>query len=386
MANHTLLIKTLSAVHIGSGRELENDLDFIHFTNDECLGIVDEQKALSIIGEENIGQWVNAINNRSGLAGLLNTRKPNLEVGDIAQRKIATQGSVPQGRNKMKEQLHNGMGLPLLPGSSLKGAIRTALLTYMLDKDKKSKGGTFTLNDTNIKNNRNQPSDKRMMSHFFSPDAKHPRENANSDLLRFLRVGDTHFRETVCLRSRIINQYRNDWREKGRDVIFWEALKEGQLAKSSIQVPDDLVEAVKKQGYIKSPIIDLLTPEKLFPLVNEHTKSILEREIKFWKDQSQEYQIDTHIANNFIQKLKEILEVCNNSNANECVLRLGGGTGWAFMTGDWVQDPDLISDKMWDSIRQKVQRKFYPGDVPLPKTRKVDDAKEPFGFIQLTFK
>jgi CRISPR-associated protein Csm5 len=53
-------VETISPVHIGSGEELNKDIEFITDSN-QMLGIIDERKVLGIIGEENINQWVNLI-------------------------------------------------------------------------------------------------------------------------------------------------------------------------------------------------------------------------------------------------------------------------------------------------------------------------------------
>ena len=56
-------IKTLTAVHVGSGETLQAGTDFVKGRIDEVdfLSIVDPKKVLELIGDENVQQWVTAI-------------------------------------------------------------------------------------------------------------------------------------------------------------------------------------------------------------------------------------------------------------------------------------------------------------------------------------
>jgi len=172
--------ETVSPVHIGSGLNLQRQIEFLAEGNE--IALVDDKKVLSTIGSENIDKWVHIIERREKLLEYLKTRKPGLTLNDVARRILRINGSIGNIQY-LREQLHNGMGLAMIPGSSLKGAIRTALLnnwlkqhTRLWGKDKLGfyKKGKFEFQDNKV------------VEACFGKDPNH-------DLLRFLQIGDLHF-------------------------------------------------------------------------------------------------------------------------------------------------------------------------------------------------
>ena len=127
-----LNIQTLTPLHIGSGRELGYNFDYLKFGKE--IAVTDSKKILGILGTENIGQWVNAIDRGEDIVSLIKRRKNDITAPDVAQRILQIKDNVPNNRPvPIKEQLHLGSPLrPILPGSSIKGSIRTALLTQLI--------------------------------------------------------------------------------------------------------------------------------------------------------------------------------------------------------------------------------------------------------------
>ena len=71
-----------------------------------------------------------------------------------------------------RQQLRNGTGKPYIPGSSIKGAIRTALLNIFLGKLQRN------WREDELKNKRGNFSDKAVQSIIFGKDPNH-------DFMRF---------------------------------------------------------------------------------------------------------------------------------------------------------------------------------------------------------
>jgi CRISPR type III-A-associated RAMP protein Csm5 len=183
-------IETLTPVHIGSGIELQSNFEYLHFAAGNCLVLIDEKKVLDIIGEDRINQWVACIEKKESLFALIRQRKPDLTPEDVAQRIIplSTKGIVEQ--KTVREQLHSGNEQALMPGSSLKGALRTAIWAYLIRQNDKKVAKGDTLGKTRYDNRAQQDvidyKDATLMREFMGKDP-------NEDIMRLLQVGDATF-------------------------------------------------------------------------------------------------------------------------------------------------------------------------------------------------
>lgn len=125
-------LETLSPIHIGSGRFLVKNNEFICVDGE--IAVIDDSKVLDIIGEENIGQWLSVIDKGESIWNLIKTRKPNISLKEIAKRNYIHYADKTEGNN-LKEQLIDGSGNPYIPGSSIKGAIRSAVFDYLIHEN-----------------------------------------------------------------------------------------------------------------------------------------------------------------------------------------------------------------------------------------------------------
>jgi len=194
--------KTLTPVHIGSGRLFQGNFEYLYFQNEKTVAIIDEEKVLSIIGEENMDKWLSIIENSEDLLKYLRTRNNTITADDVSLRKLEVIGIPPQFDKTIREQIHSGNGKPILPGSSIKGAIRTAIFTELLEIEQE-----LVKKDSNIKIKRfdykqkkeiSYFTDKPLMEHFFGKDAK-------EDFFKLLRIGDVQFDKTVCILTETVN-------------------------------------------------------------------------------------------------------------------------------------------------------------------------------------
>ncbi|MBK6930735.1 MAG: type III-A CRISPR-associated RAMP protein Csm5 [Saprospirales bacterium] len=128
--NNNFTIKILTPVHIGSGESAMKNVDFLYFSTEGKAAVLDQKKVLSVIGESNIDQWVSCVEKEEGLEQLLRQYQPAFQVDDVALRILPVRHGGLDKKKDVKEQLHDGFGKALLPGSSLKGSIRTALFTH----------------------------------------------------------------------------------------------------------------------------------------------------------------------------------------------------------------------------------------------------------------
>lgn len=125
-------IETLTSVHIGSGESLQYGTDFVpaKIDDENYLSVVDPKKVLNLIGIENISYWVAAIERKESTSSVVKRFAPTAKVEDYSKRMIV-EWSAAKGTDTLKEHIHDGRGIPYIPGSSIKGAIRTAVLASL---------------------------------------------------------------------------------------------------------------------------------------------------------------------------------------------------------------------------------------------------------------
>lgn len=370
-------IQTLSPLHIGSGRDLDANFDYLRIGNEAVL--TDIQKVLQILGEENIGKWVSAIDSGSDLLTHIKLRKNDLVADDIAARKISIQGRFP-GDKPIKEQLHLGSPQrPIIPGSSIKGSIRTALLTQLILDNP-----GFVQQKTNLGKTRGDRfayKDAAIAAHYLAPNERNRQQpEPRTDLFRLLRVGDAYFETQTCvLQNNIINQYLKSWGTKEREVSYWECIPKGASSQFTLQIPADLMRAMQKQGKLHAQANSLQTAN-LLKTLNDHTLKLIDAEIQFWEKQGEPLAIGNYL--DLIDEVYKIGDKCDTQK--ECVLRIGAAGGWDFMTGAWAKEENTLSNNDWSLLKRNLRRGNYPDNVPFPKTRKLTEGGVPLGFVKIS--
>lgn len=358
-------IETLTPVHIGSGRDLSANTEFLVFPykdedgdNAAYLAVIDEEKVLDIIGNENVDQWVGIINRNEALLPYLQKRRPNLTPSHIAKRKATFYGENPSGKT-LKEQLHDGRAIPYIPGSSIKGAIRTAITAHYAKQNSE-------IAKRNLKGKKGfsgQEFEKRMFG-----------SNPNEDVFRFLQIGDVFFNfETIAVKAEIFNMFHHGWNFKHGGSHLVEAIPEGAETEFNLKINHALLE--KNNPKAKTDF--LKSNSELFKIIQSHTLGLLKQEIEFLD----ELKTNENGFLEYLDWLKDILADASDYNTNEALLRIGFGSGWKYITGGWATE--VMSELDYEQFLKTVRRKNYDSDVPFPKSRKVGESGDMFGFVKL---
>lgn len=368
---YSIHIETLSPLHIGSGRELLANYEYLYFGKQATVILAKEEKIMEIFGKEDIGEWLDIIEKKGDLLKALFSRTDSLNLNELAHRKIAIKGdSKPDNSQNIKEQLFNGMGKPLVPGSSLKGAIRTAVFAanlhkqpdlvrnnYLITREKYVKGQKATVFQDN-------GLEKKLLG-----------SDPNHDIFRLLRVGDVLFSDTEAFRSYSVNKGREGWFVSDKISAFMECIPAQRESLLQISIPDDLIKQAQKQNYFAQNTQQLQL-KKLFATINDHTQKLLNNELAFW---SQDKAKNKQIVNEYIIHLQQLIASAKQCQEGECILRLGGGSGVDFMTGDW-QEALLSPDNYEKWVKQFRGSAFELG---FPKTRRLAHNQSPIGFVRL---
>jgi CRISPR-associated protein Csm5 len=376
-----LNIQTLTPLHIGSGRELGHNFDYLRFGNE--IAVTDSKKILQILGEDEqtINAWVNAINHSEDIVSFIKRRKNDLTATDVAQRILQIKDRVPD-KSTIKEQLHLGSPLrPILPGSSIKGSIRTALLTKLIYENP-----NFVQTPANLgrqHGDRFKYKDALIMAEYVAPNPNERNKfqpEPRTDLFRLLRIGDAYFDAQTCVvQNNIINQLGKSWGVKDRETSYWECIPKAATSQFSLQIPADLIQQMRKERKLHAKS-DYLTPANLMATINQHTLELINTEIQFWEAEGEPLAIGSYL--DLIDEVYKIGEKCDIQR--ECILRVGAANGWDFMTGAWAKADNTLSNNDWTNLKRSLRRKPYPDNMPFPKTRKLLNDGMPLGFVKVS--
>jgi CRISPR type III-A-associated RAMP protein Csm5 len=379
---NNITIETLTPVHIGSGRTLQKNVDFIFFSNlkEKPIALIDEEKIFRILGEKNFGLWMKAIEEKADILPLLRKEKPDVCPQDVQYRSTYTkEANILKG--ELYEHIHNASAKPYLPGSSIKGAIRTGMIASLIKQEKKFVQNKDNLGRFNPRHNCFEYKDNKIIKHFVADDAE--KKQQNKDIFRFLHIGDAVFQRTEAIMVNTFSLKKNGW-EKREALSQWtECIPSGEKSALRINFPEQTLYNRKEQevqnkitGFIGKNH-HFLKAKELFKIINQHTKHLLNKEIDFINQQN-----DIALENYAIA-LNKISEIAENCGENSCVLRVGKHSGFQFMTGGWQQE--LMEENSLKDLKRYVRRATRtPEFLPLPKTRRFTNNGNPIGFVKLT--
>lgn len=363
-------IETLSQIHIGNGSFLQKGNDFI--VDDDYIHVLSFDKLGAIIGtkQATIQQWIKSINNGE-VESFVKGQIQGYPYQEFTKRRIKCHTSFNNSQNSLKECMHDGFGRPYIPGSSVKGAIRTAVMATLARK--------------RVVQRLQQEKDSRKWKKIimgmenevlhFNAFTKNGKKDTgpSTDIFRFLCTGDAFFDKGVEIATKQINLNITE-QESLIDV------KKPQIVESIRKGVSSCFRMTVNNGfYNKSGIKDMID---LFDLINVHTYKLICDEIDFWSKNEGAQFIG---QDNYLDQLESILDKIDDCQPNECVLRIGQASGWRFITGAWLEeiDKNFFKKEVVPLCRPKNEQKYKR--FPFPKSRRIDANSNVFGFLKLTY-
>lgn len=355
-------LETLTAVHVGSGNFLQNRTEF--FQSGNALYVTDERKVLDIIGTNHVQEWIQSISQRNSIVDVVHRFAPHAAPDTFSKRRMECYNNL-RPYDTLKESIHDGQGKPYIPGSSIKGAIRSAALATEAEK-------------RHLKTASTNASDSERL--LFGKDPNH-------DIFRFLQVGDAFFKSGSEIATRLVMHL--NMTERSRNLVtiekpqLIEAIREKCRSSFRLNINQNGLTLTQKYLGIQTQPFFMSSIPALINMCNEHTIKLLNRELDFW-DAQKNYQG----AEKYLNAVDEILEKAEQClGTNSCVLRLGHAVGWEFITGGWVRDEQ-------GEIPEMIIKKARPHNdryesYPFPKSRRAeeslsDDRGGLIGFVKLT--
>lgn len=361
-------ITTLTPVHVGTGNFLQYNSEFIPFRSqgESYLGIIDERKILDLIGVNHLNDWVLSIERQDSTKDLVKRYAPQSHIGDYLKRYELFYADELKASDTLKECMHNGMGVPYLPGSSLKGAIRTAITATLAKMNM----------PVSIDKNKLRSLASDVEGRLFGND---PTE----DVFRFFQVGDAYFEPNCEIALRLImsiniTQQDSLYPKDNLKPQLVEAIGADEESIFSMKIDTEAYRrcksAMPKMGTLPDKIQTL---SGLFQLINAHTMQLVSEEIEYW----QKIGRGKSGAEGYIERMQAILDSTRSCDGKSCVLRLGHSSGWRFITGAWGEHLDCFDSAVVNLARPKNIR--Y-AEYDFPKSRRTDSDGDLLGFVKLS--
>jgi CRISPR type III-A-associated RAMP protein Csm5 len=346
-----LKISTVTPVHIGNGGRYTR-AEFVA-RGDEIIR-VDTNKIFTLLNERAQERYIEELEDPHFR---IEKYIKDIPLSEIKVYSARLKGGLP---TEIQEQIKTG-GRAYIPGSSIKGAIRTAILySQITDRNIEKLSRIF-----DMKYWQREGELQRFVDGFLSG-AGSP---SYSSLLKFLQVVDTELASDVCVYTvKSLKSERNGWtwyKRRGREVVtFHETIDVGEKLGCELMTNYDTdIYRDLKLGE-KERYIDIVEINRC---IYEFSRDLIEHELEF----AAKYQI------NFLRDFYADMRAKNEEDAP--VMKLGQGSGFMATTiGLKLKKKPEVLEKVKRSLRGKT----YPYEFP--KTRKIIvEQKLPLGWVQL---
>lgn len=414
-------VKVLTPVHIGNGEELQENLDF--YIKNNRVRVLDFDRLMAACEQAGIDPMPYVEEGRLDnlfTSSTVSQPKPDidprwaklaaLQTGNQAQAQLeADDGLAYQAQiqavnrpQTILSQIKTASSLGYIPGSSVKGAIRTVLARHLMNDNAVRSQVARQLRDQGHRawqRRAGQDMEKKLFG-----------RNPNYDLGHVIQVTDVgpgarvrvtevliaNMDQNRQLRWKNLSHHRNSNNPKQGTSIFCECLPAGAELLTEIRIDPWLLERPELRfNSHRDPILQFES------LCRDQAKAHLEREAMFFRKGS------LNDLSSFCEK--QLLPLTERDSG--FILRVGWGTGWEDKTAGDNLDPSLKANlRRWYELG-KMAHKGCGGDVnwyrgsyscrrcrernlsisqidlvsPFPKTRKIAFANQrpayPMGWL-----
>ncbi len=373
---YTATLELLSPLHIGSGTDLLAGVDWIQ--EGAWVYVADQDRLLATVLDRALAEGqaeTEVITAITGMrlddlrrAGWL-SRDDFREDSPLFRYRLRGQPAM----NRIAEAIKDVYGQPYVPGSSLKGALRTVLAiggasVLKADLDRLGRSRSWAA----------QPVERDI----FGSDPNH-------DLLRALQVSDSRPVPADQLDLVRVNvfptaQRTRYGRSRGLDVDV-EALRKGTRLTATIKIDGTLFGDDTPFGRFVEKELRFGKRRNWLRNLPKWARTVAGRriadEIDFF-----EKRREGGAAASFYKRLGGIWE---SLGKNEFLVQVGWGTGWQSKTFGWLLQEDADDfERLVRQYRLSPQDRRRRAGQPFPKSRKLvrrgDRPAEPLGWIKVT--
>lgn len=292
-------------------------------------------------------------------------------------------------QNPIKCQIRNQLsGNPIIPGSSIKGAIRSILFSYLTEH-----GTHIDQVDTLGRQKKSTQLNQEVFGKL----------NDGEDFMRFVRISDFEFgkNSTELDNTKIFNlmsSKQGGWKHGGHNTTenfkddgfntIYECLAPNGSTSGYIALASkEFLHAIDRSHPQYDKLYRLMSTENplqtLFTIAKQHTKMYLDKEHSFFTKYDNADYADDILAS--IEYYQEQIEKCS---ANQCIIKMSAGSGFHSITGDWQFDDYTVNSISSDRGRSIAQGENIKHQVSkTAKSRKIAVVGETFdlmGFVKLS--
>lgn len=345
--HYRLTIETLSPLHIGTGNELVLNVDYVRHQNQTW--VVDQGALMEIYLDE-----YGRVDNRLLGRPLKELLRDEDYYPDNPFFRYILPGET--SNRPLSEQIKDVWGYPYIPGSSVKGMLRTLLLWGIHTAEDK-------VPDLSNLNTKAKIAARPLEQAILAPAAR-GRDFPNKDILKALRVSDSTPLQENKLHVATVRVFPTGRQTRGKGVqVDVEAIDQGAVFEIDLTIDE--------YGFTNPAAISKLGWEGLRK-VFDHITNIGQFYAK--KRCEEEYYFHN---NQGPQQAKEFYEwIYRQSLAdNEWMAQIGWGTGWRSQTLDNLLTDDSEQNNFESDVLGKYRRRMVRGNRregdPFPKTRKL---------------
>lgn len=370
------VLEALTPVHVGSGVRLPSS-EVVHDRQENRSYVLDLEAALEALGPDAFkGE---RIPNAEALLRLLRRR------GVPAEAVCWSWAAGRFAACDLRLCVRDGVGRPMIPGSSIKGALRTAVLVGLgwdFDAGRRNAAGAAAVAETMRKLPENRPefAARRLEKMLLRPDLAgggRDQLDPHDDPLRVLSVTDAAFdARSVSVEHALVNSpagHREDALKEYK--IGVEALAPGSRAELTIRLDRFLgQEHARRLGFDSASI----SWESLSAWSRRQALRLARADLEVYRARGLEGPA---------RALEGVARRLEQAGEGSLCLRLGWGIGWAGTTGALASSSDrarLIRE--YGSKLSRHSPDAYSDARPFPKSRKVAGRDTPdgvFGWVVL---
>lgn len=396
---YDIALKVLSPIAIRpTNTSLIKNLNYLIIDNK--LYVIDENKLYNFIIESNLH---NELSRKTEIALeqnkneiLITWLKQKISRPEIAQKISKAEYSIEDPiKNSKKRELYltieNSNNAKYIPGSSLKGAIRTAILYKQVKKNYNSVISflkreirmcyKFAGNSRKRRKFSNWLNDRLqnylLRGKYTAEDGKR-KVDPHSDLLRFLQITDSTEipRSNVDVTLIYVAEPKIGRNRGTRELLLQEIITPDTIVKLRLIIDNDFLELIDTK-------LSLSDKKGLLYSIRENLREfyseVILAEKKYWNRNRQIRDPDfTMFADKLIEFYNSLEEKMEDENF--VPIRVGWGCGWLSTTVGLLIQKDL-------NLLQNIRKCFKLGKkgLPFPISRRVTYDFYPLGWAQILF-
>lgn len=374
---YQLNVQLLTPVHIGCGKNYVQDIDYIK--SGQKVSVFDQNKLfaeVAALGETAVNEFTAAVEEQQ-VHSFLREKKINLNSITLYSFSWSTENRLARMPRDIRRYIRDGLGRPLIPGSSLKGLFRSAILSR-LNEENKNREVKKLVEKIKVSSQSKKRSDLNpkyaadpVLHALLGKDAKY-------NLMRSLTVSDCVLPSNAVqvdeayvtsLETGATRFKRKKW------SMLIEQVRPGECAIGQISFDRFLQE--QAQGKAVFNFQTTLNRDWLVQALRQRTSRFLDAERKFLHDKNGD---GVKQLQQFYNQLQRQIEQLKD---NEAIAQFAWGSGWQGMTGALLAPDDLTRD-----VRTALQLAKHRLNFPFPKSRRLsggDEAAKPIGWVKLSF-